>query len=128
MKSIKASVGTGKYIVEATAVFCGKDINITIGGGESYHIGAVAVAEPGNVIINGKKRSATTSVICLLDHKEDDLARFAAKHLATVLDSVVTVSVGIHIDDISIEEIKVLDDHFNQLINQLEISLADGDR
>ncbi|MBP1930119.1 hypothetical protein [Ammoniphilus resinae] len=128
MKSMTASVGSGKYIVEATAVFCGKDINITIGGGESYHIGAVAIAEPGIVITNGKKRCATTSVICLMDHKEDELARYAARHLASVLDCVVTVSAGIHIDNISVEEIKIFDEIFKQLINQLEKSLAAGDR
>ena len=34
MNSVKECVGTGKYVLEATAVFCGKDINISIGGGE----------------------------------------------------------------------------------------------
>ena len=123
MNSVKECVGTGKYVLEVTAVFCGKDINISIGGGERYHIGAVGVAVPRNEIKNEKKRSATTSVICVQGHKEDEFAHYASKYLATALDCVVTVSVGIHIDDANTEEIKVLYDNFRHLVKKLEKSL-----
>jgi len=43
---INLSVGVDRYTVECAAVRCGKDLNVTIGGGEKYHIGAVAIGVP----------------------------------------------------------------------------------
>jgi hypothetical protein len=125
MKSIKESVGTGRYIIEGIAICCGKDINISIGGGELYHIGAVGVAVPRTEIRNEKKRSATTSVICVQGHKEDEFAHYASKYLATALNCIVTVSVGVHIDDADMEDIKILNDNFKNLVKKLEKSLLE---
>lgn len=126
MNIIKESVGDGKYIIEGTAVRVGRDINISIGGGEVHHIGAVGVAVPRKEIKKGKKRRATTSVICVQGHREDEFAHYASKQLATVLDCVVTVSVGIHIDDAEESEISTLSDNFMDLIKKLETSLLKG--
>lgn len=126
MNSIRECVGTGKHVIEGIALFCGKDIIISIGGGEKYHIGAVGVAVPNNEINNGKKRSATSSVICVQGHKEDELAHYASKHLATVLNCVVTVSVGIHVDDANEEDINILCGNFKQLIKRLEEALMES--
>lgn len=123
MTEIKESFGTGKYVVEGNAFYCGKDINISICGGERHHIGAVGVAVPRNEYKHGKKRSATTSVICVQGHKEDELAHYASKYLATSLDVVITASVGVHVDDATEEEIKLLYDNFVQLVEKLEKSL-----
>jgi gallate decarboxylase subunit D len=128
MNIIKESFGIGKYIIEAVAVCSGKDINITIGGGELYHIGAVAVAVPRNEVKNGKKRSATASVICVQGHKEDEFAHYASKYLATALDSVVTVSVGVHVDNANEEDIKVLYDNFKNLVKKLEKAILENQR
>lgn len=119
MEIIKAKTGNGKYVIEATAVYCGKDIHLAIGGGEQYHIGAVSVGVPRNEFKNGKKRTATASVICVQGHKEDEFAQFAAKKLATLLDCIVSVSVGIHIDDATIEELGILEKNFSDLIEKL---------
>lgn len=126
MNSIKETVGIGKYAIEGVAICCGKDINISIGGGETYHIGAVGVAVPRTEIKNGKKRSATTSVICVQGHKEDELAHYASKYLATALDCIVTVSVGVHVDDANEEDIKVLYDNFRRLVKIFEKRLLKG--
>lgn len=123
MNSITESIGNGKYTIEAAAVYCGKDINISIVGGEKHHVGAVGVAVPRNEIKNGKKRTATASVICIQGHKEDEFANYAAKYLATSLDCVVTVSVGIHIEEANSEDIKILSDNFRKLVKKLEKSL-----
>lgn len=123
MNIVNESVGTGKYIIEGSAAFLGRDINISIGGGESYHIGAISLAVPENETINGKKRSAATSVICIQGHKEDEFAHYAAKYLATALHCVVAVSVGVHIDNISMDEIETLRANFTELVKKLEASL-----
>lgn len=119
MHSFKVSEGTGKCIVEAIVVKCGKDINITIGGGEKYHIGAVSIAVPRNEFKHGKKRTASTSVICVQGHREDELSYKSAKYLATELDCTVVVTIGIHIDNIEYEEFKVLLNNVDVLLGRI---------
>lgn len=120
---VKEKVGIGKYVVEGTAVYCGKDIHITIGGGEKYHIGAVSVGVPRNEYKDGKKRTATASVICVQGHKEDEFALKAAKKLATALDCTVSVSVGIHVDDATLDEIKLLEKNYFELVDKFAVLL-----
>lgn len=120
MNSTIINFGEGKYSIESYIVSCGKDLNIAIVGGDKHHIGAVSVASPTEKLYNGIKRSATTSVISLQDHKEDQLAYLAAKELATALDCVVAVSVGIHIDNVSMEDIKILNDNFMKLVEKIK--------
>ncbi len=123
MNSIILKVGEGKYIIESIIVFCGKDLNISIVGGDKPHIGAISIASPTEKLYNGIKRSATTSVISLQDHKEDKLACLAAKKIATALDCVVSVSVGIHIDNVTKQEIEILNDNFMELVEKIKKEL-----
>lgn len=119
IRNFKLSEGIGKCIVEAIIVSCGNDINVTIGGGENYHIGAVAIAVPRLEYKEGKKRTASTSVICVQGHREDELAYKAAKYLATALDCTVTVTIGIHIDNITQKEFQELIDNTNKILDQI---------
>lgn len=119
------SEGTGRYIVEAAVVKCGKDLNVTIGGGEKYHIGAVAIGIPRFEYKNGQKRTASTSVICVQGHREDEVAYKAAKYLATALDCTVTVTVGIHVDGIKPEEFKILMDNINLVLEKIINNLTE---
>ncbi|NYB75842.1 hypothetical protein HZF24_16965 [Sedimentibacter hydroxybenzoicus DSM 7310] len=116
IRSFKLSEGKGKCTIEAIIVNCGNDLSVTIGGGEKYHIGAVAVSVPRHEYKDGKKRTASTSVICVQGHREDELTYKAAKMLATALDCTVTVSMGAHIDNIA-------QDEFHEMINNINILL-----
>ena len=118
IQSFKLSAGTGKCIIESIVVKCGKDLNVTIGGGEKYHIGAAAIAVPRFEYKENKKRTASTSVICVHGHREDELAYKAAKYLATSLDCIVSASIGIHIDNITKEE-------YDQLLKNVDTILDD---
>ena len=119
MEIIRAKTGNGKYLIESVAVYCGNDLHVVIGGGEEYHTGAVSVAVPGHVHQQENKRTATASVICIQGHKEDDFAQYASKLLAKELDCVVTVGVGIHIDQASGQDLIILEKNFKQLIENL---------
>lgn len=116
IQSFKVSTGTGKSIVEAIVVMCGTDLNVTMGGGEKYHLGAAAIAVPRFEYKEGIKRTASTSVICVQGHREDELTYKVAKHLATSLDCTVVAAIGIHIDNISKEE-------YEQVLNNVDILL-----
>ena len=119
IQSIKLSEGSGKCIVEGIIVRCGNDLNVTIGGGEKYHIGAVAIAVPRLEYKEGKKRTASTSVICVQGHREDELSYQSAKYIATALDCTVTLTIGIHIDDIDQKEFQKIMDNVNNLLEKI---------
>jgi len=122
ISSINLSVGVDRYTVECVAVRCGNDVNVTIGGGDKYHIGAVAIGVPRfeyKNYENDKKRTASTSVICVQGHREDEVAYRAAKYLATELGCVVTVTAGIHVDNIKPEEFQILLNNIDELLNNI---------
>jgi len=96
----------GAYDIEAHVRLIGKDLLVTIWGGEKPHIGAVSVAQPRPSLKDPETTSATASVICLPAHKEDDLAKAASEILASVLNTNVVVTAGIHWDNISEEGIQ----------------------
>ena len=91
--------GKGKHVIEAVALVCGRDLSVSICGGEVYHIGASALAAPRASLKDPEKVSASASVICLVGHKEDEVARHAALDLATTFSCNANVAVGIHVDN-----------------------------
>ena len=95
----------------------GKDWLVAIWGGEKHHIGAVAVAQPRPSLKNPNLTSASSSVICILGHKEDILAKAAAEALAAALNAVVTVTAGIHWDNITEQGIGDVNRHVKELID-----------
>lgn len=119
IQCFKLSEGTGKCIVEVLIAKCGNDLNVTIGGGEKYHIGAVAVAVPRLEYKNGSKRTASTSLICVQGHREDELTYRAAKYLATALDCTVTVTIGVHIDNITQYEFSEILNNVDKLLDKI---------
>ncbi|MBW1900743.1 MAG: hypothetical protein JRJ20_03820 [Deltaproteobacteria bacterium] len=96
----------GSYDLEAYARFIGNSLLVAIWGGEKPHIGAVSVAQPRPSLKDPGITSATSSVICLLGHKEDDLAKAGSEILASALNTEVVVTVGIHWDNLDGEGIK----------------------
>lgn len=63
------------YNIEAHVRLIGQDLLVAISGGEKPHIGAVSVAQPRPSLKDPKHTSATASVICLIGHKEDEIAK-----------------------------------------------------
>ena len=97
---------TGAYDLTASVRMIGSDLLIAIWGGEKPHIGAVAVAQPRPSLKDPKVTSASASVICLVGHKEDELAKAAAEILAAALETQVVVTAGIHWDNLAPEGIQ----------------------
>lgn len=119
METRKYTVGSGRHIVEAVVVVVGKNLTVTIGGGDSFHVGAVAVATPRPSLKKDGTTSATASVICLLAHKDDEPARQAALLLASTYKTSVAVSVGLHIDDPAEEDFALIKANFATLLTLL---------
>jgi hypothetical protein len=97
----------------------GADLSVALYGGDRPHIGAVAVSQPRPSHQEGGGTSASTSVITLPGHKEDDLARAAAARLASCLGVTVSVACGIHLEAIEAAEIDLVRDMAGELVAQL---------
>ena len=106
----------GEYDLEAYGRFVGNSLLIAIWGGERPHIGAVAVAQPRPSLKDPKMTSASVSVICLLGHKEDDIAKACSEVLSSALNADVVVTAGIHWDNLNANDI-------NKVISNAEILL-----
>ena len=91
-----------KYELSCACVTCGEDMSVTICGGTKAHVGAVSLA-----VYEPIRNSATVSTICAYTHRDDIVAAKTAKKLAGELRCTVTVTVGIHIDDASNEEVQL---------------------
>jgi len=107
------------YTLEAFVKRIGEDLLVAIWGGERPHIGAVAAAQPRPSLRDQNRLSATASVFCYVGHKEDDIAKEAAERLSAALNTNVTVTAGIHWDDIDEAGIRAVLEHSRQLVDMI---------
>lgn len=124
MKMHEICVEDGKYSVSAQAIRCGKDISLTVVGGEAPHVGASALAIPRPSLSDPEKTSASTSVLCAPGHKEDEVARRFAQCIAAKMNCVVSASVGVHIDNAAGEELARLGRNLESLLSAVIERLA----
>ncbi len=87
-----------RLVLTMSAISMGQDLCVALYGGDRPHIGAVAISQPRPSLADPAVRSATTSVVAVLGHKEDMLARQVSARLAAALGVVVAVTCGIHVD------------------------------
>ena len=119
---------TAAYNIDAFIKGIGEDLLIAIWGGDKPHIGAVAVAQPRPSLKDKSVVSATASVFCYLGHKDDIIAKQAAEKLSATLNTNVTVTVGIHWDDIDEAGIKAIIANSQELVNTIieKIAASEG--
>lgn len=84
----------------------GSDFAVSIMGGDAFHIGASATCIPGSI----------STVVSVPGHKEESLVLDVASSISHALDCVVSVSIGIHYNHVSKEEI----DQIVQLVHDLK--------
>lgn len=105
----------GRIKVNLKAFAIGKDLCVIISGGDIPHIGSVTLSIPRPSLSDSNERSATTSVLNLLGHKDDEVARYVSHTLSSKLNKNVVVTCGIHVNNITAEEIDVVVDILKQL-------------
>ena len=91
--------GEGRTRVGMSVSRIGEDLIVCLFN-EAGHIGATAVAD-----FNEKENRASVSVITRPGHMEDGLASDAARRICKAVCRPVCVIAGIHLDDITEEEI-----------------------
>lgn len=78
------------------------------------------MATPRPSLADKAKVSASASVLCVTGHKEDQLARDAALRLSSAFQCIVVVTVGLHVDDASAEEIRRLSDNYQAALDEVQ--------
>ncbi len=112
------------YNLSASVRLIGEDVLVAIWGGEKPHIGAVAVAQPRPSLKDPDVTSSSASVICLVGHKEDELAKAAAEILAAALKTQVVVTAGIHWDNLAPKGIQHVVRNTETLVEMILARLA----
>ena len=108
MKTLCQSIGTPPLQLDVFIVEAGTGIQVYLGGGESPHIGSVAISQPRPSLENPNINSCTTSIINLLGHKDDKPAVLFAEGFCKKFNCVTVVSAGIHIVSATSEELQTI--------------------
>lgn len=118
------TIEKGRIKINLKTIIIGKDLCIIISGGDSPHIGSVTLSVPRPSLSDFNKSSATTSVLNLLGHKDDEAARYVSHTISSKLNKNVVVTCGIHVDNITAEEINIVMDILKELTNMLLSKLS----
>jgi len=105
--------GEGRNEVTLSAYHIGHDLVVCIYN-QNAHLGAVAIGE-----YDFKEERTSSSVITRLGHKDDEVARQAAHIICKTIKKPVCVIAGIHLDNITQEEIDQLLENVSGVVNQL---------
>ena len=96
----------------------GTDLQVTIYGGDEHHIGGVALAYP----TQSHYRDATTvsvNTITAPGHKDYVVANSAAETICKALSVPTLVSVGIHVENATKEQITSIVNEVDSMITEL---------
>ena len=110
MGKYEITKGKGRTRISLSAQTVGADLVLFIYN-ENAHIGAVAIAE-----YDHKEKRTSTSVITRLGHKDDVIAQKAAYLINKHTKRPSCVIAGVHLDDITEEEIEEFLENADSLI------------
>jgi len=110
------SVGQGKYKVWLKEEKLDNGFVLIVGGGEVSHIGSVVLAEP--KISTRKRISCTFRIINVKGHKEEEIARAFAKKFCLQRKKPVLCTCGIHVNNATKKEIKILVENVEKLLKK----------
>jgi len=117
-KPLQLDEGAGRTKVSLSAQAVGDDLMVRLSNRQE-HIGAVALSEYNH----GEKR-ASTSVLTRFGHRDDTIASMAAYEICRRFKRPVCAIAGIHVDNITKEEIEQIVKNCSTLINRYIKSLS----
>ena len=106
---ITETYGDGKYIVNISVHDTnGSGLAVFVRGGDKPHLGGVALASPG-IEMHGRTLSKCDLwTITGPGHKDAELAQRIAKKICIASGEPVSVSLGIHVENATPEEIELI--------------------
>ena len=108
VRSFDVSEAEGRFEVFAKVFEIGPDCLVILWGGTRPHIGAVGMAQVRPSLRDPNKSAASSSVFTFVGHKEDMAAKMLSEELAKRLGRNTVVAAGIHWDDLTDAEIKII--------------------
>ena len=105
---VRSSVGEGIFKVIAEVKIIGDDLMISVWGGTKPHIGSISVSVPRPGLQDNTTMSATSSIINLIGHKDEVVARKFSEQLAAKFNRNAIATAGVHIDDITENQINII--------------------
>ena len=122
---VRSSVGDGIFKVIAEVKIIGDDLIISVWGGTKPHIGSISVSVPRPGLQDKTIMSATSSIINLIGHKDEVIARKFSEQLAAKFNKNAIATAGIHIDDITENQINILMQNMAELCRDIMIKLEE---
>ena len=108
LRQVEVQAGTGKYAVCLIGTITADGLIVQLLGGEKPHVGAVVLTVLRPDSIGNEKVKCNSTVVPRLGHREDDIAKPIAEEIAKALRQTVALVAGIHIDNATAEDIKIL--------------------
>jgi gallate decarboxylase subunit D len=125
VRRFEVSERGGDLEITAHVVELGADCLVVLWGGRA-HIGAVGIAQYRPSLSDPHKPAATSSVVALLGHKEDELAKSMSGELTRRLRRNTVVVAGIHWDDITEQAIGTVLDLSRRITERIIQSIEAG--
>lgn len=108
VRSFDVAECKGRFEVLAKVFEVGPDCLVILWGGTRPHVGAVGMAQVRPSLRDPNKSAASSSVFTFVGHKEDMVAKMMSEELAKRLGRNTVVVAGIHWDNLTDAEIKII--------------------
>ena len=110
MKEIESIYSDKKstYSLAATILVLDNDDVVVVVTGGYDHIGAIGLAVPRSSLEDQNRTSATSSILTMLGHKEDVVAKYMSEKVAATTNRNVVVIAGIHYDNLVQKDLETL--------------------
>jgi len=105
---LAVEAGTGRHRIWGAVLAVPGGLCLQLFGGDAPHVGAVGVSVPRPGGRRGSRGAASTSVITLPGHREDELAQPIAAELARALGRAAVVVAGIHLEAATARDVAAL--------------------
>lgn len=114
---LKESLING-YDICCDVILMGRDYALAVYGGDTPHVGSVvmAVARPS---LTGEGISVTSSVMNGIGHKDEEVGRVFAETVAREKNCTAVCACGIHIDNITPEQITIVKEGCMRLLQRV---------
>ena len=113
----------GSASLRMYGILLGDDLCFVLSGGDRPHMGAAVLSQPWPAGKAGRKKRATTSVLALIGHKEDELFRRLAEKAAAETGGNVVVCGGIHVDNADTELIGAICQATEEMLAELLVAI-----
>lgn len=125
-EEIRVSEELGDLQLELRAERIGRDWTVLVTGNASPHIGCAVLAVPRESLRRDGTRSSTASVLNVTGHKDEELCRYVAERLSAASGSVVVCTGGVHLDGITVDQIREIRDAVYRMTEKLEELAVSG--